>query len=180
MKYRLLLLSFLCFAQVGLAQKQASRIKKEVFPETGYDLISEYLNNAKRIRFYKKTEGDTQSFEAKLKKGRLHYSVNFDGNGDLEDITFGIQEYDIPEDSWTTINAYLNSHYSKLRIKNILQLHPKTGQNSQKTAHEAFQNLMLPYINYKIIFSAKTAGKSRSYEALFNSDGSMLNVHELF
>ncbi len=180
MRYRLILLSFLCLVQVGFSQKKESRIKKEDFPETGYSLISEYLTTAKRIRLCKITEGDTKSFRVKLKKGQLHYMVNFDGNGDLVDVAFGIKEYDIPEDSWTAINDYLNSHYPKLRIKNIQQQHPLTEQDPEKTLHEAFQNLMLPHINYEIVFSSKKEQKFQSYEALFDANGNLVIVRKLF
>lgn len=180
MKYSLLLISFLCFVQLGLAQKQVSRIKKEAFPEKAYALISEYLENAKRVRFYQETDSTKKSFEAKFKKGKLHYSVEFNENDDLENVEFKIKEYDLPEDTWNAITTYLSSTYPKLRIKKIQQQHPLVGQNPKKTVHEAFQNLMLPHINYKIIFSAKKEQKFQSYEALFDAEGNLVNIRELF
>ncbi|MBO0321307.1 hypothetical protein J0X14_03285 [Muricauda sp. CAU 1633] len=160
--------------------EKESRIKKDAFPEKAYTLISEYLENAKRVRFYQETDSTKKSFEAKFKKGRLHYSVEFNETGDLEDVEFIITENDIPEDTWNTIKAYLDSQYPKLRIKKIQQQHPLTGQDPKRTLHEAFQNLMLPHINYKLVFSAKKEGKRKSYEALFNAQGNLVAVHTVF
>ncbi len=170
----------MCFVQLGLAQKQVSRIKKEAFPEKALALIEDYLDNAKRVRFYQVTDGAKQNFEAKFKKGRLLYMVNFDGNGSLEDVAFGIKEFDIPEDTWLSIKTYLSANYPKLRIKKIQQQHPLVEENPEKTLHEAFQNLMLPHINYEIIFSSKKERKFQSYEALFDAEGNLVKVRELF
>ncbi|MFD2099855.1 hypothetical protein [Flagellimonas iocasae] len=182
-RYSLIFIGCLCSFQIAIAQNkydQESRIKKESFPENAFALIKDYLENAKRVRFYQKTDSVKKGFEAKFKKGRLHYSVEFNAGGELEDVEFRINENDIPEDTWYTIKNYLDLKYPKLRVKKIQQQHPLVDNNPEKTVHDAFQNLMLPNINYKITFSDKTAGKSHSYDALFNAEGHFLKVQELF
>jgi hypothetical protein len=154
------------------------KIKKVAFPEEALALIEDHLEDAKRVRFYQREDNSKKGFNAKFKKGRLHYNVNFDGNGSLKDVAFDIKEFDVPEDSWDAITAYFSSNYPKLRIKKIQQLHP-SGGDPERTVHEAFQNLMLPHINYKIIFSAKKEGKRQSYGALFNAKGNLVDVHKL-
>ena len=182
-RFSSIFIGLLCFFQVGFAQnkyEKESRIKKESFPEKAYDLISTYLENAKRVRFYQELDSTKKSFEAKFKKGRLHYSVEFNAEGDLEDVEFVIREFDIPEDTWNTIKSYLSSNYPKLRIKKIQQQHPLTEDDPEKTVYEAFQNLMLPHINYEIIFSSKKERKFQSYEALFNAEGNLVNIRKSF
>ena len=183
MRFSSIFICLLCVFQISFAQnkyKQESRIKKEAFPEKAYALISEYLDNAKRVRFYQETDNAKKSFEAKFKKGRLHYSVEFSANGDLEDVEFIIKEYEIPEDTWNTIKSHLNSNYPKLHVKKIQQQHPLVGENPKKILHEAFQNLMLPHINYEIVFSSKKERKFQSYEALFNAEGNLIHIHKSF
>lgn len=182
-RFSSIFICLLCFFHVGFAQnkyEKESRIKKEAFPKKAYDLISAYLENAKRVRFYQESDSTKKSFEAKFKKGRLHYSVEFNAEGDLEDVEFVIREFDIPEDTWNTIKSYLSSNYPKLRIKKIQQQHPQVDQNPEKTVHEAFQNLMLPHINYEIIFSSKNERGFQSYEALFNAEGNLVNIRKSF
>ncbi|TAI47911.1 hypothetical protein [Flagellimonas allohymeniacidonis] len=152
------------------------RISKSELPKNAFTLIEPKLEDAKRIRFYQETDGAKRSFEVKFKKGRLHYSVEFDTEGQLEDVEFIIKPNDIPEDSWNRIVQYLGSNFKKYKVKKIQQQYPSSKQNNKKTIREAFQNLILPYINYELIFSAKNEKGYQHYEALFNSEGKFVKV----
>ena len=62
------------------------RILKSQFPEKALGLITDKLVGAKRVRFYKEIDSAKISYEAKFKKDKLRYSVEFDTEGTLEDI----------------------------------------------------------------------------------------------
>ncbi len=157
-------------------KEQEFRISKSELPKEAYELIEPELQGAKRIRFYQETDGDKKSFEVKFKKRRLHYSVEFNTNGQLEDVEFIIKPTDIPEDSWNKILNYLGNNYKTYKVKKIQQQYPSSEQNDRKTIKDAFQNLILPYINYELIFSAKKEKGYQHYEALFNSEGEFVKV----
>lgn len=181
MKYKIFTIILLFISLFALSQEkheQEFRIKKSQFPEAALSQIEQYLGNAKRIRFYQELDSTKESFEAKFKKGRLHYSVEFNEKGKLEDVEFIITERDIPEDSWNAILEHLQENYPKFRIKKIQQQYPLANREPKKTLHEAFQNLILPYINYELVFSAKKDKGFQTYEALFNSEGSLLNIRK--
>ena len=58
MKYKVIILAILAMAQTVFAQnkyERESRIEQEQFPSKSYGLIQEYLQNAKRVRFYQET-----------------------------------------------------------------------------------------------------------------------------
>ncbi len=119
-KYRCLLLLIMALFQfsTGLSQvkvEREHRIKKNQFPDAAHDFIKEKLQDAKKIRFYKETDTTKISYEAKFKKDKLHYSVEFDESGKLEDIEILIKEVDVPEDSWSKITKFLKK--SLLSIK---------------------------------------------------------------
>ncbi len=170
--------------QTSIAQgkyERESRIDRDQFPNKSYSLIQDYLKNAKRIRFYQETDSTKKSYEAKFKKGRLHYSVEFDKEGDLEDVEFKIKEKDIPNDTWSTIQFYLNKNHYKHRVKKMQQQYPvQKGQSIKKTLHNAFQNLILPEVNYELVFSAKESNGFQEYEALFNSEGQLIRIRKSF
>lgn len=170
--------------QTSIAQgkyERESRIDREEFPNKSYSLIQDYLKDAKRIRFYQETDSNKKSYEAKFKKGRLHYSVEFDKEGDLEDVEFKIKEKDIPNDTWSTIQYYLNDNYNKHRIKKMQQQYPVQKEESiEKTLHNAFQNLILPVVNYELVFSAKENNGFQEYEALFNYEGQLIRIRKFF
>lgn len=184
MKFNHLLLFMLVTMQFGVAQnkyERESRIDEEEFPKASYLLIQDYLDDAKRIRFYKETDSIKKSYEAKFKKGRLHYSVEFDESGKLEDVEFIIKEQDVPNDTWGTILFYLDENHAKYRIKKIQQQYPLLdGQSEKKLLHNAFQNLILPEVNYELIFSAKKDKEFQEYEALFDAEGQLIQIRKSF
>ncbi|GLU43521.1 hypothetical protein [Allomuricauda sp. NBRC 101325] len=184
MKFNRLFILVLFLGQIVGAQnkyEKETRIDKADFPDNAFSLIETHLENSKRIRFYKEVDSTKQSFEVKLKKGKLHYSVEFDIQGALEDVEFEIDVVDIPEDSWTAIEKYLKSNHSKFRVKKIQQQYPALkDENPSETIRKAFQNLILPEINYEIVFSAKTDKGFQEYEGLFNSVGQLITLRKSY
>jgi len=184
MKCNYILLLLLGIVQISFAQnkyERESRIDKEEFPRKSYSLIKNYLEDAKRIRFYQETDSTKKSFEAKFKKGRLHYSVEFNKNGFLEDVEFKIKERDIPNDTWATIMHYLEKNHAKSRVKKIQQQYSvKEGQPTEETLHNAFQNLILPEVKYELVFSSKEDKEFQEYEALFDSEGQLIRLRKSF
>ncbi|MEX0316258.1 MAG: hypothetical protein AB3N18_18905 [Allomuricauda sp.] len=167
----------------GLAQnkyEQEYRVSESEFPSIALKMISPYLNDAKRIRFYQEIDSVKKSFEVKFKKGKLRYSVEFDEQGQLEDVEFLITPDDIPEESWSQINSHLKSNFQKARIKKIQQQYPVGNSDSKKVLKEAFQNLILEYINYELIFTTKEDKGFQTYEGLFNASGKLIRLRKSF
>lgn len=169
------LLLFLFFGFKGLAQykyEREYRIRKEQFPEKALGYIHEKLIDAKRIRFYKETDSTKISYEAKFKKDRLWYSIEFDKDGVLEDIEILIKPVDIPDDSFAAMKTYLDKTFSKYRIRKLQQQYPiSTEESVETTIKNAFQNLMLPSINYEIIVAGKKTKAFEQFEILYGADG---------
>lgn len=184
MKFNLLTLLLILATQSALGQNKyehESRINKEDFPKNAYILLEDHLDNARRIRFYKEIDSTKQSYEAKFKKRKLHYSVEFDTQGTLEDVEFEIDVVDIPEDSWLAIENYLESNHTKFRVKKIQQQYTShNNEDAKETLRKAFQNLILPEINYELVFSAKTENGFQEYEGLFNSNGKLITLRKSF
>jgi hypothetical protein len=184
MKYKVIIPAILAMAQTVFAQnkyERESRIEQEQFPSKSYGLIQEYLQNAKRVRFYQETDSTKKSYEVKFKKGRLHYSVEFNEQGFLEDVEFKVKERDLPNATWDAIQHYLAKNHSNHRVKKIQQQYPaRKGQSVEKTLYNAFQNLILPDVNYELIFSAKEKNCFQEYEALFNADGNLIAIRKSF
>ncbi len=155
------------------------RILKAQFPENALGFIVSKLNGAKRIRFYKEIDSARVSYEAKFKKDRLWYSIEFDQAGELEDIEITINPVDMPNEVFKNINAYLVSYFQKSKIKKIQQQYVATPEvEPGKTLNNAFQNLMLPSINYEIIVAGKKGQNNGQYELLFNAAGDFKSIRE--
>lgn len=175
MKYSIFLIAFLFACVSSFSQdkyEREHRILKKQFPEKALNYISEKLEGAKKIRFYREIDSAKTSFEVKFKKVRLWYSIEFDEQGELEDIEIDIKEIDIPNESWKNINTYLANNFSKTRIKKIQQQYRASqNESTEVTLRNAFQNLLLPSINYEIIIAGKKETGYEEYEVLFDAEG---------
>lgn len=147
------------------------RIRKSQFPENALSYISEKLEDARRIRFYKETDSSKVSFEAKFKKDRLRYSIEFDEKGVLEDIEIEIKPVDIPDSSFSKITSDLSNRFSKYRIRKIQQQYPNLNGDTETTVKNAFQNLMLPSIKYELIVAGKKSKSYEQFEILYDAEG---------
>jgi len=160
-----------CFTFAQNKYEREFRIKKSQFPENALSYIDERLEDARRIRFYKETDSAKVSYEAKFKKDRLHYSVEFDEDGALEDIEILIKSVDIPNEAFDKINDYLREEFIKYKIQKIQQHYPVFNGDYETTVNNAFQNLMLPSIKYELIVSGKRDKAYAQYEVLFDAKG---------
>jgi hypothetical protein len=178
MKSKTLFLIFFlaCFSFVTsqIKKEQEIRINESAFPTNAKKSIAPYLSDVKRIKFYKEFDVEKVSYEAKFKKDRLRYSVEFDENGNLEDVEFIITKVDIPDESFESITKYLALNYNKYRIKKIQQQYLNAENNSSNVLKIAFQNLILPEINYEFIVASKEDKGYVEHEITFNASGEHL------
>lgn len=154
------------------------RIRKSQFPTAALDVMESELQEVKRLKFYKETDSAKTSFEAKFKKDRLWYSVEFDEKGHLEDIEVLIKEVDIPSDALAKMITYFESQFSKYRIKRIQQQYPANQEQLKETFRNAFQNLLLPSLNYELIVAGKVDKNYFDYEILFDAEGNFKKIRK--
>lgn len=174
--FLLLLIPFLAVSQNKYERE--IRIEEAKFPAEALNLASPYLEDAKRVRFYRETDSIKVSYEAKFKKGKLLYSVEFDKTGQLEDVEFIIKKNDVPEESWNAMEGWLGNAFKKVKIKKIQQQYPLLDSQPDQLMREAFQNLILPYIRYELVFSAQNGKGFQLYEGLFDANGKMLKIRK--
>ena len=177
MKIKITTLLFLLFVSSAIAQnkfEREHRIRKVQFPEKALGYIQEKLTNAKRIKYYREIDSSKVSFAAKFKKDRLWYSIEFAKEGGLEGIEILIKPIDIPDASFAKIEVYLKATFSKYRIRRLKQQYPiSEEETAEATVKNAFQNLMLPEINYELLVSGKKEKGFEKFEILFDSEGNL-------
>ncbi|RRQ50340.1 hypothetical protein DZC72_07250 [Maribacter algicola] len=168
-----------CFVNAQNKYEREFRIRKSQFPPAAIGLIKDRLEDSKRIKYYKETDSTKISYEAKFKKDRLWYSIEFDKEGTLEDVEILIKEVDIPSEPMQEIRKYLDKSFRKYRIKRIQQQYPVSKKETkEKTISNAFQNLILPGINYEFVVAGKKDKEYFDYELLFGSDGSFKKMRK--
>lgn len=168
---------FYCSFLIGQrAPESEFRILKNQFPTQGLRLITEHGQPLKQLKFYKEIDSATAFYEAKFKKDRLWYGVQFNENGELQLIQIVIKPIDIPNETYTLIHSYLNNTFSKLKIKRIQQQYYSKNQSIALTFRNAFQNLILPYVHYEFIITGKKNKHRDQYELLFDAEGNLISI----
>ena len=169
-----IILLFFCVASFGQKkQEQEFRIDKKELPDGVMAVLSNYLENTKRLRYYKERDGEKSSYEVKFKKDKLHYSIEFDEKGVLEDVELLIKQTDIPNEPFDNMTTYLQSNHKKYRIKKIQRQYVNTGDAAQ-TLKEAFQNRILPKLKYELIIATKDENGYGEFELTFDANGEHL------
>lgn len=169
----------LCFCHtIYYAQtkdEQEERITSDALPQNIQSLISDLPKTVKRLKFYKETDGDKQSFETKFKYQKQLYSLEFSKDGVLEDIEVIIKFKNIDRPLKTTITTYFNSNYDKFRLQKIQRQYV---YNASLTPNEFIANVLSntakSEINYEIIADVKTASKRLIREFTFSKNGRFL------
>lgn len=164
---------FLCYCPSQAQQKyeREFRILKSQFPTEAITLINNNVQHVKRLKYYKEVDSSTTRFEAKFKKDKLWYGIEFNEKGILERIQIVIKPTDIPNDTYIQIKDHLNNIFTKFRIRKIQQQYSSKNSTIEETFKNAFQNLILPSISYEIQVSGKKAKGNIEYELIFNADG---------
>lgn len=179
-KYKLTLLPLLFLLTIGQAQVKSERefrIRKTQFPIHSLEALEGHLEDARRIRYYKEIDSNATGYELKFKKKRLHYSVEFNEEGMLEDIEILIREVDIPAETLEKIHSELAGEFRKYRIRRMQQQYPvRDGEPVSRTIRNAFQNLLLPHIRYEITVAGKNKETFGQYEALFDASGKLIEM----
>ncbi|WP_149274539.1 hypothetical protein [Pareuzebyella sediminis] len=154
------------------------RIKKSQFPEKALTHLDDRLENARRIRYYREIDGTNSRYEIHFKKDRLKYSVAFDNKNNLEGVEIEIRSVDIPNDSFSKIIEYLSLSFRKYRIRKIQQYYSADKNDIETTLKNAFQNLLLPSLLYKLIISGKKTKNYGQYDILFDAQGGFVKIRK--
>lgn len=176
---KITIVTFLLCIQFGYSQnkyEREHRILKSQFPVEAISTIDKNIDAFKRIKFYKETDSAKISYEAKLKKDKLWYSIEFDQEGTLEDIEILIKSSDVPNDTYSNIQNYLNKNFIKYRVKRLQQQYPSNSDSLEETFKNAFQNLILTSINYELMVVGRKDKGYLDYEILFDADGNFKQI----
>lgn len=178
MKYFCLLICCLATFCTQAQEKfeKESRIGKNGFPENALKLLERYSKDAKRIRYYKETDGNKISYEAKLKLKGQKFSIEYDTLGILEDIEVKIKFKNIPKKVRDSVIDYFGSHFMKYSIKKVQkQFYNKNFQNSVAVFEAAFNKKDITTVNYEIVVWRVLEKTSGMVELTFNREGSFVS-----
>lgn len=159
-----------CFSQVK--DEREERIPKEDFPQMAKDYFTSFVDDVGYMKFYKEIDGEKLSYEAKFKLDDLHYSVEFDKDGKLEDIEIVIKKKHIPKETLKSINMYLNEQYRKARFVKIQKQYVNcTGVSDREFIEHIADDPYDKHTHYEIIAEVKTEDNRLLKEFTFTNKG---------
>ncbi len=179
MKFKNIVLFLLIFlASIGLKaqtkNEQETRINADDFPEKGLALLQYLPKKIKRLKYYKETDNDKNSFEAKLKFNKRKYSIEFDELGNLEDIEITVKPNKINRKILKTIESYFDNNFTKHRFLKIQKQFLKESSLSDlEVLKLAVDNLEETDTNYEIIVQVNT---NSIKEFTFDKTGSVILI----
>jgi hypothetical protein len=166
----ILLFSFLSFSQNK--NEKEERIPGYEFPEVSHKYFNGISDKVNYLKFYRETDREKYSFEAKFKLNKLYYSVEFNTKGILEDIEIVIKKKHIPKDVLSNINDYLDKYFDKTRFIKIQKKYiNNTLKNDKEFIDHIIENPEGNNTHYEIIAETKTKGNRTLKELTFTSLG---------
>ncbi len=177
-KFKLLLLFFLFYSVAHTQEKveREHRIRKVQFPALDQE-VTLLAPNIKKVRYYKEIDSSGTTYTLRFKKERLHYHIDYDKNGNLQNSGFKIKRIDIPEEYYDGMERYMAENFGQFKIRKIWQEYPIIlNSPMQDPLKNTFQNLILPDINYKFLIRSLAKDKTRHIEVWFDSEGKYLKM----
>lgn len=160
-----------------LKYEKESRLKKADVPTPALELI-ESLAIPGKIKWYSEESLTGSSVEAKFRFNKKHYSVEFDTEGNLQDVEITIEIFEIQEGIKEIILKKLESEFNKYSIKKIQVHYP--GKNPEilsiiKNPPNEFANS----VKYELVVNGKTGNTTKQYEMVFDSNGILTEKKEI-
>ncbi len=157
--------------------EKENRINKEDFPEKALTLLDSVLKKARKIRFYSETNLETKGFECKFKLNKKRFSVEFTGDGKLEDVEFLFDMKRMPEHTRSAIYDHLRENYKKLRLRRIQKQY--SGLDTRLSDKEILTRALRSdernmLIRYELELDGLQENDLVSHELLFGENGKLL------
>jgi len=173
------IIAFLIGTHLALSQtkkEKEERINLSEFPSKAQNVLSKFPKDCKRIKFFKETDGNKQSFEAKFKYNEHRYSLEFSSEGIIEDLELCVKLNAIEDSSQDQIKEHFKSSYLKYKLIKIQkQFVFNQNLDSDTFVAQVLYQESTDIINYEIIAEVKTKDGRELREFTFNHKGFFIN-----
>lgn len=169
--FPLLLLSLFAMQAQEVKYEREFRINRPDFPEQSMALLAPYLEDARRLKFYKELDGEKERFEAKYRRDGYYFSVEFDKKGQLLDSEIAIRKKEVPGSAWDLIEGHLEDNFRRYRVRKIQRRFPAKEGSPDITLKQAAAIEHLDHVKYELVISGKRDKGYREYELVFDADG---------
>lgn len=173
-------LLFTTFLISQTKNEREERIKFNSFPKAAQIIVKQLPEDCKKLKFFKETDNERESFEAKFKYKKRRYSLEFSKTGQPEDIEVTTKFKSIKKKTKAAIRAYFDNEFLKTKIfKTQRQYVLLNLENPSKVIETILDKTTHIAPNYEIIAEVKTKSDHTIREFTFNNLGELLLVRVL-
>ncbi|NBC02156.1 MAG: hypothetical protein GVY20_00475 [Bacteroidetes bacterium] len=177
------LLSILFLSQVSFAQdlkeEVENSIDKDEMPASALDALEDFLEDqiVTDANYYRETDGETTTFEAKLYWQDYQYSIEFTDEGLLLDIEQLIEFNEIPEGIQGRITQIMEEQFSRFRMTRVQRqyISDEEDEDGEDVIEDFLENDMDDLIvRYEIEVEGQNRSEMGSFEMLFDPEGELI------
>lgn len=151
--------------------ERETRIKVTEVPQTAIDFVKKYNKEQNKIRWYLEQSLNRKSFEAKYKNNNNQYSIEFDLEGNLEDIEIKIKQDNIEQNSLVVMNRFLSEQCDRYKIRKIQSQY--INSTNELTLEDIEQGKTPD--NFELIVKCKRNNDIHLFEYLFDTKGKFIS-----
>ncbi|QNF33779.1 hypothetical protein HUW51_14005 [Adhaeribacter swui] len=171
----LLLLAVQAFGQKKYEKEY--RLKQNKVPAEAKKFV-EALSFSGRVKWYREESLNGNTIEAKVTHNQKKHSLEFDTQGNLQDVEVQINWSEIPEETQKNISKNLSAAYTNYKINKIQVQY--TGQTSTLLALLKNQETTKEYATkYEIVVKGSKGRQVKLYEITFSQTGEMVATAEI-
>lgn len=177
----------MCSAPVLIAQSVKNEIEDSInrneMPESAREVLDEVWPELNDIRYYFQTDGEKESYEAKLEWQGNSYSIEFDDAGRIVDVEKLIDAEMVSPGAVNGINEYLQKEFRRLNIIRLQRQY--IADDNDDTDGEDFIEDILEgdEEDFKIRYELEVEGRSGrqigAFELLFDHSGDLIQRRKI-
>lgn len=181
MKYSFLIfLLWFSFSFCQTKNEKEERISISEFPEIARNYFNTFSDKVNYLKFYRETDNEKRSFEAKFKIKKLYYSIEFDTLGKLEDIEIVIKEKHIPKLTHLEIFKYFDANFKKTRLIKIQKQYVNYIDHTDKAfIQHIVEHPNDKHTHFEIIAEIKTEDLRELKEFTFDKNGKFITARKV-
>ena len=151
------------------------RMSKEAVPLPALRFVDD-LAQERKVKWYKEQGLERSTIEAKFKRNKRRYSVEFNNSGLLEDVEIERSYRSLPDTLKTALDLFFEAQYKRHRIcKTQIQYSGKPEKVLAFLQQSGVTAMPRVVTRFEIVAKVKSDKTSREVEFLFDLSGRLLS-----
>ncbi|HMB97423.1 MAG TPA: hypothetical protein VKM36_02995 [Balneolaceae bacterium] len=153
-------------------------IEREEMPGKALETLSEFWPNLNDIRYFSQTDGETETYEAKLEWQGKIYSIEFATSGSIIDVEQLVEMEEIASGARMGIDEYLQQQFEKVRVTRLQQqfvADDEDGIDDIDFIEDILEEDKEDYIiRYELEIEGRSGSHIGAFELLFDRNGDIM------